>query len=585
MRFKVSLIVLLCLATHVKAQNSPEEIVTSFGEALSSWCSTNEIIYREKIDELCSGAKKCRVEDKIHAEYQKGRGLTNYETFVLDSYMNMFQSLIPQSLNYQMSNIKVVGTDEMPEGTLTFITADINVSGAINKRVTDLFLVRNDKITGIYSHSSNLGFSHLNSGLIRALKLGRYVWISGFENGYAVVKNEFGNEGLIDIKGNVIVPCMYDLVSYNKHFAKGEKVKGGAANRVVDIDSVYYTAYFDLRLEGKRLKFHPDKGKYSSNSFTYFIEGYCIVNNGDKYGFLQYDDFDYSNVKFIYKYIHEPFCDGYALVENEQCRSIIYNDNGTFREILTDLYKDYTIESTFHDGLARVRNKETGLVGFINSSAQIVVPCNFTKAYDFVNGLCCISNYNSSNNVRNASRLNASWGERGIGLIDKKGNIILPCEYAIPFGSAGNIEPQFHDGYLPIFKNIKEVYYGTFLGTNGKPLPNFNWEYQELEYFTEGLAPVIRNGMRCYINTDGNIVHNMSSYDFICNFNNGTAVVAIDKGDSYKFGLINIDGIPIMPCIYDGHISFENGIAVVNKDGKVGVLDVYGNSIFIGNNK
>ena len=90
----------------VNAQNHPKEIVASFGEALSSWCSTNSIIYREKIDELCSGARKCRVEDKIHAEYQKNRGMTNYETFVLDSYMNMFESLISQSLNYQMSNVK-----------------------------------------------------------------------------------------------------------------------------------------------------------------------------------------------------------------------------------------------------------------------------------------------------------------------------------------------------------------------------------------------------------------------------------------------------------------------------------------------
>ena len=61
MRFKVSLIILLCLATHVKAQNSPEEIVASFGEALSSWCNTNEIVYREKIDDLCSGARKCKL--------------------------------------------------------------------------------------------------------------------------------------------------------------------------------------------------------------------------------------------------------------------------------------------------------------------------------------------------------------------------------------------------------------------------------------------------------------------------------------------------------------------------------------------
>ena len=182
----IYIILFFIWAYPVNSQNSPEIIVASFGEALSSWCNTNEIIYREKIDELCSGSRKCRVEDKILADYQKQRGLTNYETFVLDSYMNMFQTLIPKSLNYKMSNIKVIGVDEMPEGTLTFITADINLFGAVNRKVTDLFLVRNDKITGIFSYSSNLGFSHLNGSLINALKIGRYSYSEsgGFKNGY-----------------------------------------------------------------------------------------------------------------------------------------------------------------------------------------------------------------------------------------------------------------------------------------------------------------------------------------------------------------------------------------------------------------
>ena len=95
-----------------------------------------------------------------------------------------------------MSNIKVVGTYDMPEGTLTFITADIYLSGAINRRVTDLFLVRNDKITGIYSYSSNLGFSHLNGSLTNALKIGRYRWAASIQNGFVQVANEAGNEGV-----------------------------------------------------------------------------------------------------------------------------------------------------------------------------------------------------------------------------------------------------------------------------------------------------------------------------------------------------------------------------------------------------
>ena len=52
---------LLYYLSPVNAQQTPDKVVKDFGEALSSWCNTNEIIYREKIDQLCSGSRKCRV--------------------------------------------------------------------------------------------------------------------------------------------------------------------------------------------------------------------------------------------------------------------------------------------------------------------------------------------------------------------------------------------------------------------------------------------------------------------------------------------------------------------------------------------
>ena len=128
----------------------------------------------------------------------------------------MFQSLMSKSVNYQMSNVKVVGSDEMPDGTLTFRTADVKVSGALNHTVTDLFLVRNNKITGIYSYSSKLGFSHLNGSLIRALQIGQYSYSEsgGFMNGYAKICNEAYKHGLINARGEVIIPCIWDEVFY-----------------------------------------------------------------------------------------------------------------------------------------------------------------------------------------------------------------------------------------------------------------------------------------------------------------------------------------------------------------------------------
>ena len=106
---RIQLIILFALFFSTGfASVQPELVVKSFGDALSIWCNTNNISYREKIDALCTGSKSCRVEDKLHANYQKGRGLTNYETFVLDSYMNMFQTLMAQNIHFRNNTYYVL---------------------------------------------------------------------------------------------------------------------------------------------------------------------------------------------------------------------------------------------------------------------------------------------------------------------------------------------------------------------------------------------------------------------------------------------------------------------------------------------
>lgn len=554
MRFKVSLIILLCLVTHVKAQNSPEEIVSSFGEALSSWCTTNEVVYREKIDELCSGARKCRVEDKIHAEYQKKRGMTNYETFVLDSYMNMFQSLIPQSLNYQMSNIKVVGTDEMPEGTLTFITADINVSGAINKRVTDLFLVRNDKITGIYSYSSNLGFSHLNGSLINALKIGRYKWADCFLNGFAYVQNEAGNSGLIDIKGNVIIPCVWDAISfYGGDFAWGFNFKDNSNKK---------SATYDLRKDGKRTPLYRVQDFYVGREkvTTTFSEDYAVVYKQvfkeKKYGYLHKNDSTYT-VRYIFDYA-ERFCDGYAFVEYAGVGMII---DKFYNPILQDT-KVYTICDRLYDGLAKVKDRITGKYGFINKKGKLVIPCIYDEAKYFSEGVCVVGLIRGINEC-------GAYYDYNYGCINTQGDIVIPIIYDYLLGG-------FENGYIEAMK----FPHGTLLGLDGKPLPGFSWEYNEVRPIHEGFARFKKNGKYGFLNANGEIVI-PAIYDFATFFVDGIACVSIhDKYGKYKYGGINTDGVLVIPCQYDQSFFFENGIALVKKDDQVGLIDKYGNSTF-----
>ena len=75
----------------------------------------------------------------------------------------MYKELIDNGIDYQMYNVELEHSDMKPDGQLSFVTADVEVSGTVNKIETNLFLVRGDKIVGIYSYSSKLGFPHLNN--------------------------------------------------------------------------------------------------------------------------------------------------------------------------------------------------------------------------------------------------------------------------------------------------------------------------------------------------------------------------------------------------------------------------------------
>lgn len=546
------ILIILCVCFKGNASVQPEIVVKSFGENLSSWCSTNNISYREKIDALCSGNKSCRVEDKIHAEYQKKRGLTNFETFVLDSYMNMFQALISKNVEYQMSNVKVETTDMMPDGQLTFVTADIKVSGPINYTVTDLFLVREGKITGIYNYSSQLGFSHLNGSLIRALKVGRYMSDADidfgfggyFDGGYAKIRNEAGNCGLIDIHGNVIIPCIWAEIFY----------RGGAFATGTDAYGKIMKTY-DLRFDGKVV---PTVNYFADGQTSNcFIDGYMkVASNNGTYGFLKETDFGYD-VKFKYDWVTD-FCDGYALVGKNESSFII---DKSFKVVLQS-NENYEICSCFHEGLAKVKDRNSNNHGFVNVNGELIIPCKFKGADDFSDGLCAVY----------------SEGDKYMGFINKQGNVVIPIIYEAWDGRV-RWPHYFKDGYTSIRKKNNNEMFGTLLGKNGEPLQGFPWRYKEVYCLKENKARFIENGKWGFLNQNGNVVV-PAKYDFESDYINGYATVQVEVNGVRKWGAINHDGVMVVPCIYDNEVVFYNGIALVFLEGQAGLIDVYGNSSF-----
>ena len=537
---------------------TPKEVVEAFGVCLNRWCETGKIAYRDDIEYLCSGTKKCRVEDKIHTDYQLARGLRDYETFVLDSYLNMFQTEIKNGLRYRIYDIEECVQDEMSEGQkLTFLTATIDISGPVNRQVKDLFLVRDDKISGIYSYDSQLGFSHLNGSLIKELEFGRYRETFGFENGYAKVYNESGYAGLIDIKGNVVIPCIWaEIFYFGGEFATGT-------------DGNIMTAY-DLRYGGKIIP--ENKINYFTDgvSSNIFSDGYMRVSSkNDKWGFLSESDSEY-NISYDYDFVTD-FKDGYALVIKDGVEHII---DKNFRPILTSNDR-YIICDNAKEGLVRVMDPETEKYGFVDLKGKIKVPLIYDRTRDFSEGVCVVYNEVHPNylSIKNT-----------FAYIDTKGNKIIPevfnyctSQYLLTLFD----EKDFIDGYAIVHQIKNGIIHATLIGKNGKPLNGFDWKNKDISRFSCGLAAFKDyTDKRGFYNTKGEKVVS-AKYDYVQDFKEDIAVVAKEINGKLLHGCINTYGVEIIPLIYDNIENFENGVALATLNDKMGLIDRYGNSSFI----
>lgn len=561
MKKGILFILLMAYASQiVHAADNAVDIVKSFGITMSTWCKTDEISCREKLEKMCSGLKSCRVEDKILADYLFLKGQLDHETFCLDSYLNMFETISIDGVTYGLENVRLETEDHFPDGqSLSFVTAEVKVTGKMNYNVRNLFLVRGDKISGIYNYTSKYGFNHLNGSLITALKEGDYSHIYSFTDGYAVVRKN-GKAGLIDLKGNLVVPCIWDEIDY---------IGAGVFARGFNYKTDNYDACYDLRFKAQKVPFYMQTWIVGREKIpTTFSEGYAVVVKDDKYGYLREDDVEYKNIDFKYDDATR-FCDGYATVSLNGKKQII---DKQFKTVLKEP-PPYKFIDRPYEGLIKVvdGNKK---FGFMDLKGNLVIPCVYDDVEHFVNGLA---------RVMEGNYLNSK-----IGFINKAGKVVIPLELS------GTWSAGFEDGYCEVSKDITFDYYSngklekkkerraTLLGTNGQPLPGFGWDYFDVRRFCDGLARFEDkvNGKLGFLNKKGEVAI-LPTYSFAQFFVEGYSCVGIiDENGKHKYGCINTDGVLVIPYIYDAVFYFNGGVANVVKDGKAGLVDAYGNSTF-----
>lgn len=146
------------------------------------------------------------------------------------------------------------------------------------------------------------------------------------------------------------------------------------------------------------------------------------------------------------------------------------------------------------------------------------------------------------------------------GFIDNAGKgIVVPCIY--------DDVKDFHEEMAMVKTDEK---WGFIDNTGKMVVPCI---YDDARDFQEGMAKVEKDGQQGFIDKSGRLVVPFGSYSNVYSFCDGMAMV--DKG-AYMRGFIDKTGKLAIPCIYEHTRDFQEGMAIVKKEGKYGLIDKSG---------
>ena len=279
-----------------------------------------------------------------------------------------------------------------------------------------------------------------------------------------------------------------------------------------------------------------------------FSEGIACVKKDGKWGYI--DKQGHEIIPFIYENGHD-FREGIACVKKDGKWGYIDKQG---HEITPFIYKE---GSDFSEGMALVNVVNVKVItsfilgiddvsleqyGYIDKQGREIIPCKFTEAYSFSEGMACVNNV-------------LGWY-----YIDKQGNEIIPSVF--------EDASSFSEGMALVEKDGKCGY----IDKQGREIIPFI--YENGYDFREGIALVNKNGKWGHIDKQG---HEITPFIFdnASSFSEGMASVKSNG----KWGFIDKQGREIIPFIYENGYDFREGIACVKKNGKWGHIDKQGHEI------
>ncbi len=447
-----------------------------------------------------------------------------------------------------------------------------------------------------------------------------YTYVEPMLNGAGLVNCE-GKWGMVDLQGTDLISCQYDRIEFLENMDNRmvrvylEQPKYGLVDTLgqLTVSAIYEEigSFSGGRLAVKRQGlwgFVDRNGREvipcRFKAVKDFSEGKAAVRIGNRWGFID-NDGD-TVIPFQYEEAGN-FRDGLAWVDTGQGVGFI-NEQEQF--IITPAY-DRAFD--FQEGIARVvveqkfglidqtgkfivrprfanissfdqhflavvkYGKDQDRYGLINLAGQLITTNDYRSIGTFSEGMAAAKTRQGFGFINTDGKLviegkyakvgNFQEGRAMVqrnnrcGYIDQAGELIIPCAYSRCL--------DFSDGRAVVYQGIKNA---GIVDRDGQLIVKPSLD--RLLEFQEGRGLMRDDKYRFYYITEQTNLYD-GYYQQASAFRHGVAVVQIDG----KWGVINQKGIEIIPPKYDHIEDFENGYAKVKIEGYNGLSNLDGELI------
>lgn len=235
---------------------------------------------------------------------------------------------------------------------------------------------------------------------------------------------------------------------------------------------------------------------------------------------------------------------------------------------LAEVLPKYEYVCSFHDGLARVSDKETSLYGFIDKTGKEVIPCQYEDADDFADGVTSV--------LKDDQRM----------IIDREGNVVATINADYQHG--------FQEGLMAFLVTDGEgEHFLGYVDMAGKvviPADKYRvilTERDNFYDFSDGLCRVMDfdNYRNFFIDKTGKKVFDCDGYAE--DFHEGLAAVGSynEKTDEFLHGFIDKTGKKVIPNKFTAVGDFRDGLCCAFGEGKAGFIDKEGKWVITGDYK